>query len=230
MIVIRWYCRIIASEKRFRKLNLSKIVTEINNMHQKLQDLLKLTGDEKFPDSSELHGVLCAHALQVKQDHSAAGAQAAEELAKWLDLAGEQTDLLASALAEEHSALTRQAMDYQLYLPDDGQSLNLRTRALAAWCGGFVSGIGVYEDWLPEAPAAAGNSAAKSSEQVQEAIADLSQIARAGLESETGSESEEQAYAEIVEYVRVAVQLIQASLQPGPADQVDTPAVPPVLH
>ncbi len=203
-------------------------------MHEKLQDLLKLTGAEKFPDSSELHGVLCAHALQLDTAGPQVAGKAADELARWLDLSADQQALLATALAEEHAALSRGGMDYQPYLPEDDVSLDLRTRALAAWCGGFVSGIGVYEDWLPEAPAADGGVAApdseQASEQVSEAIADLSQIARAGLESETGNESEEQAYAEIVEYVRVAVLLIQASLRPD-SDTLSSPVdAAPVLH
>lgn len=190
-------------------------------MHEKLQDLLKLTGDRQFPDGSELHGVLCAHALRPQD------AAAAEELARWLDVAGDQSGELAAALAEEHAALTAQAMDYQLYLPGDGTDLALRTQALAAWCGGFVSGMGVYEDWLPEAPRASGqDAAAQSAGDVREALADLTQIARAGMDTESGSEAEEQAFAEIVEYVRVAVQLIQNTLQ----QQSGSAMPPPVLH
>lgn len=190
-------------------------------MHEKLQDLLKLTGDRQFPDGSELHGVLCAHALRPQT------ASSADELARWLDVPAGQHGELAAALAEEHAALTAGNMDYQLYLPGDSADLTLRTQSLAAWCGGFVSGIGVYEDWLPEAPAIAGSGPRQSSDaDVREALADLTQIARAGLENESGSEAEEQAFAELVEYVRVAVQLIQNALQ-QPAGQAGPP---PVLH
>ncbi len=187
-------------------------------MHEKLQDLLKLTGDEQFPDSSELHGVLCAHALKRQTPDKAAS----DELARWLDLHGHQSNTLMDALQEEHQALLASELDYRLYLPPDSTDLSMRTQSLAAWCGGFVSGIGVYEDWLPEAPRSPADAASSSDAEVREAIADLSQIAKAGLDTESGSQEEEQAYAEIVEYVRVAVMLIQSALEQS-AEQ-------PVLH
>ncbi len=191
-------------------------------MHKKLQDLLKLTGDEQFPDSSELHGVLCAHSLKLKM----ADNSAADELARWLDLTNVQVNILVDALHEEHGALLSDDMDYQLYLPLDSTDLSLRTQSLAAWCGGFVSGIGVYEDWLPEAPSTTTDVANSNDAEVREAIADLSQIAKAGLDNEQGSQEQEQAFVEIVEYVRVAVLLIQDALnQPAPS-----PAEQPVLH
>jgi len=190
-------------------------------MHEKLQDLLKLTGDQKFPDSSELHGVLCAHALKKQAPDKAAG----DELARWLDLQDQQTEVLIAALNEEHQALLAGDLSYQLYLPTDSAELSLRTQALAAWCGGFVSGIGVHEDWLPEAPQIVSGVASSGDVEVREAIADLSQIARADLETQSGNQEEEQAFAEIVEYVRVAVLLIHSSLNESTASQQQ-----PILH
>ncbi len=214
-------------------------------MHEKLQDLLKLTGDQQFPDSSELHGVLCAHALKpqppISTEDGVEPSPAANELARWLDVPTEQLIMLDAALQEEHAALINNNMVYQLYLPDDSVSLALRTRSLAAWCGGFVSGIGVYEDWLSGAPAVAsevhtGSAADTLSDQdkdLREAIGDLSQIAKASLENErsdgSGSEAEEQAYAEIVEYVRVVVQLIQNAMQ-GSVEHSDKDNQTKVLH
>lgn len=215
-------------------------------MHEKLQDLLKLTGDEQFPDSSELHGVLCAHALkpqsQIKAENSAESSTAANELARWLDVSADQSVVLDAALQEEYAALIDNSLVYQLYLPDDSVSLALRTSSLAAWCGGFVSGIGVYEDWLSGAPAVAseahtGSAAETLGDQdkdLREAIADLSQIAKAGLENEqsdgSGSEAEEQAYAEIVEYVRVVVQLIQNAMQGAASEHPNKDSQSKVLH
>src|SRR5579859_8022634 len=44
---------------------------------------------------------------------------------------------------------------------------------------------------------------------------DMGQIAQAGFEGDAESEDDETAYAEIVEYVRVGVQLLFEELQPG---------------
>lgn len=216
-------------------------------MHEKLQDLLKLTGDEQFPDSSELHGVLCAHALKPQAQIAGVANTAASELARWLDVPTDQLATLDAALNEEHAALIDSSLAYQLYLPDDSVPLTLRTDALAAWCGGFVSGIGVYEDWLAGAPSvsagvmnagpssdSAAETLADQDKELREAIADLSQIAKASLENEksdgSGSEEEEQAYAEIVEYVRVVVQLIQNAMQPSANEQATEDKQPKVLH
>ena len=185
----------------------------MNNMHEKLQLLLELSGDTQFPDSSELHGVVCAHALHTPTDQT----QAAAELARWLDLSVADHAVIKAALEEQHQHLMAEAMDFALLLPGDDVDLAVRTNALAAWCGGFVSGVGVYEDWLPskakQVPQGASTAPLQQNSDALEAIADLSQIARASIEGETGSESDEQAYAEIVEYVRIAVQLVQKSLQ-----------------
>lgn len=180
----------------------------MNNMYEKLQFLLELTGNKAFPDSSELHGVLCAHALQAPVRQS----ESATELARWLDIPSGQQNVLTAALDEAYASLLADDMSYQLYLPNDAESLMLRTDSLAAWCGGFVSGMGVYEDWLPEVPQGMDNELLKGADEAREAISDLSQIARADLDSQTGDEAEEQAYAEIMEYVRVAVQVIQRTL------------------
>jgi len=86
--------------------------------------------------------------------------------------------------------------------------------------------MGVYEDWLPETPQGVDSELLKGVSEAREAISDLSQIARAELENSAGSEAEEQAYAEIMEHVRVAVQIIQRALEDTMQEQQSTS----VLH
>jgi len=93
-----------------------------------------------------------------------------------------------------HSGL----MTFELLLPDDDAPLPSRVSALSQWCQGFLYGFGTGQPaGLKALPA-----------DVSELLRDLTQIGRAILELEEGDEEEESAYAEIVEYVRVGVQLI----------------------
>lgn len=114
---------------------------------------------------------------------------------------------LRDALAE---ALGDGATELRLMLPDDESvSLQQRTAALAAWCDGFLFGL-----------ASAGTlDLDKSSEEVREAVSDITHFTQASVEHEDDTEVEEEAYAELVEYLRVAVQLIHVEHRgkPSPA-------------
>jgi uncharacterized protein YgfB (UPF0149 family) len=104
-------------------------------------------------------------------------------------------DLLFTDTREAlHSGL----MTFQLLLPDDDAPLGSRVSALSQWCQGFLYGFGTGQPAGLEALPA----------DVSELLRDLTQIGRAIVELEEGNEEEESAYAEIVEYVRMGVQLI----------------------
>ncbi|MGD9843343.1 MAG: UPF0149 family protein [Steroidobacteraceae bacterium] len=99
-------------------------------------------------------------------------------------------------------ALRGADMEFAPLLPDDELPLSERIAALAQWTQGFLYGFGIG------APAAA----AEFSEAVTEVLKDLSEIARADEAGTSGSDEEEQAYTELVEYLRAAVQLIYDEL------------------
>lgn len=114
------------------------------------------------------------------------------------------------------NALRGEEMEFEALLPDDDVSLATRAGGLSQWCQGFLYGFGtgqsvagaVKQDELP------GN--------VNEILNDLTHIGRASVELEgDGDESEEEAYAEVVEYVRVGVQLIHDELIPAAAERID---------
>ena len=91
-----------------------------------------------------------------------------------------------------------------LLLPDDDAPLAVRSRALGQWCQGFLYGLalgGVSEDGLQP-----GN--------VPEIMRDFYEISHAGFDHDPDDESEEVAYMEIVEYVRMSVLLCRVELQP----------------
>lgn len=105
---------------------------------------------------------------------------------------------------DTRQALHSGSMSFMLLLPDDDAPLRSRVSALSQWCQGFLYGFGIGQP--------TGFTALPAD--VSELLRDLTQIGRAIVELEEGSEEEESAYAEIVEYVRMGVQLIY--------DEVDT--------
>jgi uncharacterized protein len=128
-------------------------------------------------------------------------------------------------------ALRGDEMELELLLPDDNIALELRATALSQWCQGFLYGFGTGQRVnAEELPA-----------DVDEILRDMTHIGRATVEVGEGSEEEEEAYAEVVEYVRVGVQLVHdelgdvrsldllADASEEPEDD-DDPTDPPVRH
>jgi uncharacterized protein YgfB (UPF0149 family) len=125
--------------------------------------------------------------------------------------------------ADTLNALRGEDMEFEALLPDDDIPLASRASGLSQWCQGFLYGFGTGQA-LTQANAAA----AKQDElpgNVNEILNDLTHIGRASVELEgDGNESEEEAYAEVVEYVRVGVQLIHDELIPGAAQRAEVGA------
>jgi uncharacterized protein YgfB (UPF0149 family) len=101
-------------------------------------------------------------------------------------------------------------MGFELMLPDEEVSLVKRLQALGQWCQGFVYGIG-----------RGGVTTGMLKGDAAELLKDFAEISRISEEAE-GSEEDEEAYMELVEYIRVGVLLINEELQPFKA--------PPVLQ
>src|SRR5215467_12408213 len=102
---------------------------------------------------------------------------------------------LFTATAE---ALRQPDMEFEPLLPADEQAIDVRTTALAQWCQGFLYGLGAGA--VPDASELPG--------EVGEVVRDFIEISRAGVDATQGEESNEAAYAELVEFVRVGVQLL----------------------
>jgi len=156
--------------------------------------------------ASESHGSLCGMLC-------AAGKV---ELSAWLEQVFEAFDVndmlikeasqqLVGLFNDTHEQLNDSEVHFQLLLPDDSVSLAERTEALAFWCQGFTYGLaagGLKKDQkLPEDTA--------------ELIADMVEIARAGHDLGEDSDTDEDSYMQIHEYVRMGVLLINEELQPS---------------
>ena len=126
----------------------------------------------------------------------------------------------AAAALREVYARTAQALvgvdaTFDLLLPEDEQPIDARAAALAQWCQGFLYGLGsrVIQD-ASGLPGDAG-----------EVVRDLTEITRVGIDDGDSLESNESAFTELVEFVRVGVQLVFAELEPvrGHSTVVDGP-------
>lgn len=93
-------------------------------------------------------------------------------------------------------------MEFTPLLPHEDRPLEDRVAALAAWCGGFLYGLGRCA--LPDPP----------EDELRELLRDFGEISRAGLGTDEGGEDAERDFVELVEYVRASVQLAFEELAP----------------
>jgi len=151
--------------------------------------------------AAESHGCLCG-ALCVSNHYP---------FERWLDeIVPEEA---ASDLEERRAvlnvlfedtvrALRGDEMEFQPLLPADEVGLEERAQALSQWCQGFLYGFATGQVVNSEEMPA----------NVNEILRDLTYIGRASVELEEDQEEQEQAYSEVVEYVRAGVQLIHDEL------------------
>jgi uncharacterized protein YgfB (UPF0149 family) len=113
----------------------------------------------------------------------------------------EPAGILGDLAAMTCTALSDGDMGFSPLLPPDDQPLSSRAEGLAEWCAGFMHGLG-------EAVASQDAGEALRGDVTREIMDDLGQIARVTVDDdETGLEAEA-AYTELVEFVRVSVQLV----------------------
>ncbi|MGE0115316.1 MAG: UPF0149 family protein [Steroidobacteraceae bacterium] len=150
---------------------------------------------------SEGHGCLCGALCTLSQFSSQNWLQellpdpAGDEL---LSPVAPIDAVLERLYSETQAALRGDEMGFAPLLPDDAAPLADRIAALAQWSQGFLYGFGIG---VPSA-------ARQLPGDVGEVLKDLSEIARADAIDASDSDDDEQAYAELVEYLRAAVQLV----------------------
>ena len=170
-----------------------------------------LTDERSMTDAAEAHGTLTGCLC------AAIGYRFEDWLLEILP-EGRAHPLATAALREVYletsGALQGAEMDFDLLLPEDEASLDTRTVALAQWCQGFLYGLGGGA--LQDASGLPG--------EVGEIVRDLSEITRVGVDIGQSQESNESAYAELVEFVRVGVQLLFEELAVARAPSAPTAA------
>jgi uncharacterized protein YgfB (UPF0149 family) len=157
-----------------------------------------------LPEPAEAHGTL-AGALCSSSDYG---------LLEWLheilpDDSPDEDALQSSVLQNVYntmvSTLAGNEADFAPLLPDDESPLSERADALSLWCQGFLYGLG-------SGPA---SDPAKVSTEAGEIIRDLTEITHVGVEAEEQNEENEVAFAEVVEFVRVGVQILFVEFAPA---------------
>jgi uncharacterized protein YgfB (UPF0149 family) len=110
-------------------------------------------------------------------------------------------EVLEQVFSEARESLSGDDMTFEPLLPPDGVAMQERVRALAAWCSGFLYGLG-----------RSGGPRTLPGDLV-EISGDFAEISRATLGHEEGGEESERDYAELVEFVRASVQLAWEELR-----------------
>lgn len=165
-------------------------------------------GNLEAAELAECHGVACGLLCRLPE----ASLDAFIGLLGTLKLLDEPGTGLNMSLEELLNAsrlqLADEDMGLALWLPNDEETLEERTMSLAQWCSGFLAGLGSGGD----------DSLDAMSDEANEALKDLAQISTADVMDTEESEDDENAFAEIVEYVRVAILIIREDLR-GPDAQ-----------
>ncbi|BAU56709.1 YecA family protein [Halorhodospira halochloris] len=152
--------------------------------------------------AAESHGMLCG-VLTGAQDTSQARwiADVLADTEPRGEAARACLEMLTILYDETAAGLADENFEFHPMLPGEHSSLPERSRALAAWCSGFLFGIGRSEP----------GSDSTLPANVREVLHDLSEIARVAAQPDD-EEDDEESYAELVEYVRVAVLLCREHL------------------
>ena len=183
--------------------------------HDELDAALKGCGASW--DAGQAHGSLCSRLAIL-------GADAGID---WLDQVLEGSDpdnalrrdcesMLDALYAYTHRQLADRQSEFEPLLPDGSDSTVIRADAIARWCEGFLHGLvsGSPDENLKER---------LSSDPLSDILKDMLQITRASVDEDLDDETNESAYVELVEYLRVAVQLTYEELaefrSPPPASE-----------
>lgn len=171
-------------------------------MHANYAEIQSVLSDEhSLTDAAEAHGTLTGSLC------SAPGYRFEDWLREILPDGsarepGSQT--LRELFRDTSGALHGVQMHFDLLLPDEERPIIERAGALALWCQGFLYGLGVGV--LRDAASMPG--------EVSEIVNDITEIGSAAVDTTESEESNESAYAELVEFIRVGVQVVFEELAP----------------
>jgi len=190
-------------------------MNEIDIQYDEITDALKRISVEQ--DAAEVHGALCGLFCTVNGLTAAYWldntlTNAPEEDAMTIDaLNSESRSLLTQLFNGTEKQLAGEDFDFQLFLPDDNSGLFSRVEALSNWCQGFLYGLsqgGLTDpDGLPG--------------ELPEIIKDIVEISRAESYELDDDTQDEKDFMELVEFVRVAVQLFVGEMQQFQVEEPD---------
>lgn len=175
-----------------------------------LNDALKRCGANW--SAAQAHGLIASR-LAVAGLPSAAESlnQILEGTSEADALRKECVSMLQRLWEGSHTALTERLSAFEPLLPDDDDSPQVRVAALAEWCEGYLHGLVSVQH---------GDALKKrlAEDPLADIIKDMLQITRASVEEDDDEEESDNAYLELVEYIRVTAQLFYeelADMRPG---------------
>ena len=169
-----------------------------------LEDALKRCGSTW--DASQTHGLLSGRLAIAGADSGFNWLSQVLEGTNPGDALQVECEAMLGALFETtYRQLSERLSVFTPLLPDEEDTTAIRAAALAHWCEGFLHGLvaGEHGDDLRERLKA---------EPLSDIIRDLLQITRAAVDEDCDEESDEAAYTDLVEYVRIAAQLAYEEL------------------
>lgn len=109
------------------------------------------------------------------------------------------------------------SFEFTLLLPEDTEQLALRAEALRLWCEGFIIGLEKVNIKVT----------GRAPSDTTEAINDITEIIKMDLDP-VEDEADENAYTQLVEYIRMAAILIYQNVQDDEHPRLNPPSSP--LH
>lgn len=159
--------------------------------------------------ASELHGslagFLCAGGLA--RPESWLTDLALEDAAEVVADSGE-SELFLRLFQSVTGDLADPELAFEPLLPSDDVPMPERTAALVEWCRGFLGGVG-----LSGADLSGGLEG-----DLGEVLGDFNRIASSAFSEGDSAEDDEEAWAEVVEYVRVGALLVRTELAHAPGE------------
>jgi yecA family protein len=152
--------------------------------------------------ASEIHGVLCG---LICAGTAQAHIEWIEELFKERSaddlLVGEARQMLGQLYLASRQQIGDEGLEFIPLLPDDDEPLARRAEALVEWCEGYLYGLGM-----------AGVTEQQLLGDAKEALKDISEFTRLDLDALQEGDSDESAYMQLQEFLRVATLLIREEL------------------
>jgi len=172
--------------------------------HYALEDALRQCGSNW--DASQTHGLLSGRLAIAGADSGFDWLSQVLEGAEQVDTRRAECESMLGELFEAtYRQLAERQSQFEPLLPSEDDCTAERATALAHWCEGFLHGLVAanHDDDLRTRLAA---------EPLADIIKDMLQITRASADEDDDTESNDSAYTELVEYVRVAAQLVYEEL------------------
>lgn len=179
-------------------------MAELTIDHNELDAALRRCGSTW--NAGQTHGLLCSRlALGGSEGASRWVEQVLADTDPESDSRSECEAMLDALCTVTWQQLAERQSEFMLLLPNDDDPTRVRAEAMAQWCEGFLHGL------VSEAHGE-GLKKRLASEPLSDIIKDLVEISRATAADEEDEQGEESAFAELVEYLRVAAQLTYEEL------------------